>query len=264
MKISLDTDIESALIARGRQRALIEGRGPKVSEFLLNSHRFGGASTLNALILSQGPVNYWRNGETSGTAMVDQVAANGTLQGGPTLGNTALYPGAGALTSMGGNFSSTIYGFSTAVPSSLTAMTIIGIVRPTNVTGIHPIGVLRDDGSSSRKFQWRSNGAALEFVKITGAVETVSQASMLAINTTYLLGFEVNSVGAYTMYRNGVAVKSGNVAAADYGGGAGSPWQIGYSAGAAASMAGTTCENAVFNKVLGPTVHGALFAATGL
>lgn len=222
------------------------------------------AGSFYAQVMAQGPVNYWRNGETSGTAMVDQVAANGILQGSPTLGNAALYPGAGALTSMGGNFSASIYGYSTAVPSSMTAMTIIGIVRPTNLSGVHPIGVLRDDGSTSRKFQWRSNGAALEFVKIVGAVETVSQASMLAINTTYLLAFEVNSGGAYTMYRNGVAVKSGSMAPADYGGGAGSPWQIGYSAGAAASMAGTTCENAVFNKVLGPSVHAALFAATGL
>lgn len=35
-------DIDSALHARARQRALIEGRGPRVNEFLLNPHRFGG------------------------------------------------------------------------------------------------------------------------------------------------------------------------------------------------------------------------------
>lgn len=40
--IYLDADIDGAISARARQRSLIEGRGPRVSEFLLNSHRFGG------------------------------------------------------------------------------------------------------------------------------------------------------------------------------------------------------------------------------
>lgn len=40
--IRLDSDIDSAVLARARQRALIEGRDPRVSDFLLNPHRFGG------------------------------------------------------------------------------------------------------------------------------------------------------------------------------------------------------------------------------
>lgn len=41
MKIRVDTDIESAILSRARQRSLIEGRGPRVSELLMNPYRFG-------------------------------------------------------------------------------------------------------------------------------------------------------------------------------------------------------------------------------
>jgi len=43
--IRLDSDIDSAIHVRARQRALIEWRGPRVAEMLLNPYRFGGAAT---------------------------------------------------------------------------------------------------------------------------------------------------------------------------------------------------------------------------
>lgn len=43
--IRLDSDIESAVLASARRRALIEGRGPSVQEFLLNPYRFGAGAT---------------------------------------------------------------------------------------------------------------------------------------------------------------------------------------------------------------------------
>lgn len=222
-----------------------------------------GGSTLNALIMAQGPINYWRNGEASGSVMVDEVANDGTYFNSPTLGNPALYPGSGAGTSVGGNFGGVgVVGQSFEVPASLTAMTLLTIIRPTDLTGFHLLGVQRDE-NGTRFFQWRSNGAAMEFVKIAGGVATVSQAAMLAINTTYLLGFEVSSSGNYAMYRNGVSVKTGNIGGTDYGG-AGDQWSIGFATGPNTNLEGRTCENAVFNKVLGPAVHAALFAATGL
>lgn len=220
-------------------------------------------STLYDLIMAQGPVNYWRNAETSGSVMVDEVAAGGYYTGAVSLGNAALYPGAGAAASAGGNFSGGVFGTSTAYPASLTSMTLISIVRPTDLTGYRLIGVQRDENSGGRKYQWRSKGSAMEFVKIVGGVVTISQASVLAINTTYLLAFEVDSAGNYAMYRNGVVVQTGAIAAGNYGG-SGDPWRIGYASGPNANLAGRTCENAVFNKVLGPSVHAALFAATGL
>lgn len=222
-----------------------------------------GPSTLNGLIMANGPVNYWRNGEVSGSVMVDEVATNGAYSGAPSFGNAALYPGAGALTSTGGNFSGGVFGQSTAFPASLTSMTLLTIIRPTSLSGFGLLGVQRDDNAAGRMYQWRSNGAAMEFVKIVGGVATVSQASMLVVNTTYMLAFEVDAAGNYTMYRNGVAVKTGNIGGTNYGG-AGDAWRIGYAAGPASVLTGRTCENAVFNKVLGPTIHAALFAASGL
>ncbi len=222
----------------------------------------GAPSTFYAQVMAQGPVNYWRNNEASGSAMVDQVAADGAYTGGVSLGNAALYPGAGAGLTAGG-FGSGAYGRSTALPASLTSMTLLSIIRPTDLTSFHLLGVQRDENEGGRMFQWRSNGTAMEFVKIVGGVETVAQESMLAINTTYLLAFEVDASGDYTMYRNGIAVKTGTIGGANYGG-AGDPWAIGYASGPVCNLAGRTCENAVFNRVLGPTVHAALFAATGL
>lgn len=217
--------------------------------------------TLYDLIMAQGPVNYWRNAETTGSVMVDEVAASGAYTGSVSLGNAPLYPG--GPTTAGVNFNNLTFGQSTAFPASLTSMTLISIVSPTNLTGFKLIGVQRDENAGGRRYQWRSNGSAMEFVKIAGGVETVAQESMLAINTTYLLAFEVDAAGNYAMYRNGVAVKTGAIAAGNYGG-SGDPWRIGFATGPYTNFVGRTCENAVFNKVLGPSVHAALFAATGL
>lgn len=213
------------------------------------------------LVIAQGPVNYWRNGEASGTSMVDEVAADGLYLGAPTLNNPPLYPG--GPTAVGGNFDSSNSGYSAESPASLTSMTLITVVRPTDLTGFRLLGVQRDENGAGRKYQWRSNGDSMEFVKIAGGVETVSQSGMLAINTTYLLAFEVDAAGSYAMYRNGIAVQTGTIAGGDYGGG-GDPYRIGYADGPSTNLVGTTCENAVFDKVLGPSVHAALYAATGL
>lgn len=235
---------------------------------LLNPYRFGaaGGSSFYDLVMAQSPVNYWRNGEASGTVMVDEITTDGTYYGGVNLGNAALYPGPGADTSAGGNFSTAgILGQSTALPSSLSSMTLLSIIRPTNLSGFHLVGVQRDEGGAfgARFYQWRSFNGDLEFVKIAGGVVTVSQPSALLVNNTYLLAFEVDASGNYAMYKNGVSVKTGNIGGTNYGG-AGDPWSIGAASGPSTNLVGTTCENAVFDKVLGPTVHAALFAATGL
>lgn len=233
---------------------------------LLNPYRFGSApvgSTLYDLIMAQGPINYWRNAEPSGSLMVDEVNADGSYSGSVSLGNTPLYPG--GPTSAGGNFAPPTFGTSSEVPSSLTSMTLISIIRPTDLTGVKLLGVQRDEGGAfgGRFYQWRSSGSDIQFVKIAGGVEVVAATSLLAINTANLHGFEVDASGNYAMYLDGVPVKTGTIAGGNYGG-TGDPWRIGYALGPNANLAGTTCENAVFNKVLGPTVHADLFAATGL
>lgn len=65
------------------------------------------------------------------------------------------------------------------------------------------------------------------------------------------------------MYKNGTSIKTGSIAAANYGG-AGDQYQIGYSTGMAAALNGFTCENAVFNKVLSGARIAAYATAAGL
>lgn len=213
--------------------------------------------------MAQSPIHYYRNGESSGTVMMNEVGPNGGYSPGLSLGNTPLYPT--GLTSVGGNFSGSALAATAvgSIPSTLTAMTLITIVRPTDLTGVHMIGFSADNGVSQRKFQWRSNGTDIEFVKIPGSVITITAPSMLATNTTYLLGFEVDASGNYAMYRNGVQIKTGTITAGTNYGDV-DQFSLGYSSGASANLEGTTCDNAIFDKVLGPSVHSALFAATGL
>ena len=80
-----DTDIDSALSARARQRTLIEGRGPRVAEFLLNPYRFGGGggggsdpdfSSVSALL--------HMNGTNGGTSFPDVKGNAWTAAGSAT------------------------------------------------------------------------------------------------------------------------------------------------------------------------------------
>lgn len=230
---------------------------------LLQGEAGGAASALYDTIMALGPVNYWRNAEASGSIMVDEVADDGAYFGAVSLGNDPLYPD--GATVAGGNFGPSIFGSSSVVPASLTAMTLITIVRPTALSGVRLLGVQRDESGTfgARFYQWRSNGTDMEFVKIIGGVTTITAPAVLAADNTFLLGIEIGATGNYAMYRNGAAVKTGTIAAGNYGG-AGDPWRIGYATGPAANLAGKTCENAVFNKVLGPAAHAALFEASGL
>lgn len=84
--IRRDTDIDAALHSRARQRALIEGRGPRVSEFLLNPHRFGGGGGTDpnfanvALLLHM-------DGSNGGTTFTDNSPTPKTVT--PTLTTTS-------------------------------------------------------------------------------------------------------------------------------------------------------------------------------
>lgn len=68
--IRRDTDIDAALHSRARQRALIEGRGPRVSEFLLNPHRFGSGGATDPLF-SQVALLLHMDGSNGGTTFTD-------------------------------------------------------------------------------------------------------------------------------------------------------------------------------------------------
>lgn len=232
---------------------------------LIDAYRFGSGpppgTTLYDELIADGPVNYWRNGEASlPSPMIDEVAANGTYVGSVSVGNAALYSGGG--TSITG-FSGSILGVSAAFPSALTSITIVTVVKPNTVSGFQPIGVSRDENGGGRKYQFRSNGDALEFVKIVGGVDTLSQAGVFVAGVACIVSIEIDASGNYAMYKNGVSIKTGTTGATDYGG-SGDQYQIGYVTGAGVSLDGYTCDNAVFDYVVGPTRQAAYATAAGL
>lgn len=234
---------------------------------LIDAYRFVSGPppglTLYDELIADGPVNYWRNGEpnTAG-GMIDEVAADGSYVGSVSMGNPAIYPGSGAPTSITG-FSGTALGVSAVFPTALTEMTLVSVVKLNATTGFQPVGTNRDENGGGRKYQWRSNGTAMEFVKIVGGVDTLSQAGVFVAGVSCIVSIEIDASGNYAMYKDGVSIKTGTTGAADYGG-AGDQYQIGFVTGIGAAMDGYTCENAVFDYVVGPTRQAAYATAAGL
>ena len=220
----------------------------------------GGGATLYSEIIADSPIHYWRNGEASGSVMVDEITTDGTYSGSPSLGNTPLYTG--GPTCMTG-FSGPDYGTSAVVPGSITNMTLISVVEFNSLSGYQPIGTNRDENAASRKFQWRTSGTDMEFVNIPGGGITVTQPSGLSAGVPAIVGISITSGGTYIMYVNGASIGTGSVGTANYGG-SGDQWQIGFCTGMAAYMDGYTCENAVFNKVLSGARMAAYATAAGL
>lgn len=233
---------------------------------LIDAYRFVSGPppglTLYDELIADGPVNYWRNGEpnTAG-GMIDEVAADGAYVGAVSMGNPAIYPGSGAPTSITG-FGGTALGVSAVFPTALTEMTLVSVVKFNTVSGIQPVGVSRDE-NSVRKYQWRANGTSMEFIAIVGGVASASQGSVFSAGVACIVSIEIDASGNWTMYKNGVPGSTGTLGAKDYGG-AGDQYQIGYVAGMGAAMNGYTCENAVFDYVVGPTRQAAYAAAAGL
>lgn len=85
--IRRDTDIDAALHSRARQRALIEGRGPRVSEFLLNPHRFGSGGGATDPYFSQRALGLHCDGSNGGTTFTDNSPTPKTVT--PTLSTTS-------------------------------------------------------------------------------------------------------------------------------------------------------------------------------
>jgi hypothetical protein len=210
--------------------------------------------------MADSPLHYWRNGEASGIAMVDEVAVDGSYIGAISLGNAPIYVGGPTSVT---TFADGRYGTSAVVSPAITAMTLISVVNFNTISGIQPVGVSRHV-SGGDKFQWRSNGGAMEFVKIVGGVVVVTQASVFSPNTTCIAGFTVDSSGNYVMYKDGAAVKSGTIAPADYGSPGAAAWQLGYPTGMGAALDGFTCENVVFDKVISPVRMAEYATAVGL
>lgn len=173
---------------------------------------------------------------------------------------TAIYTGGG--TCMLGT-SVTSAGIYTGTPPTLNDMTLLTIVNFNALTGYRPL-ICRDDNSSGRKWQWRSNGTSMEFVKIVGGVSTTTQASVFIVGQTALVAVTISAAGALNFYKNSATpIKTASIAAANYGG-VGDSFGIGYSTGTGGGANAYFSESAIFGTVLSGADIAAIAAAAGL
>lgn len=210
----------------------------------------GGGGTLYDEIIADSPALYFRHAEASGSTMENEVGTDGSYISSPPLGQPALYSG-GPTCMLA---SSNRYGrvdFGT-FPMSLTAFSIVTVAQFNDLTGFRGI-ISRDPGGGSRQFQWRMNGTQMEFVKIAGSVESLSQSGALTEDVPHIIGLTVSAVGEVKFYVDGANIFTGSVSAANYGT-ASSEIEIGYmTGGGGASANAYFSESALFAAVISGT-----------
>lgn len=184
---------------------------------MLRRAMMAGGPTLYEEIMADSPWLYMRLGEASGTTAQNEVASRpeGTYSGSISLGNAAIYTGGPTCYSPSANTGRAVYvpGGSEASSSN---MTLVMVYKPSSVTGVHQL-LSRDTSSGgTRYYQWRTNGANLEFVKITGGVDTKAVAHGMTAGVACILHVRVTSDGVVTFFRNGASLGGGTMAAASY------------------------------------------------
>lgn len=171
-------------------------------------------NALSALILSLSPTYYFRHSEPSGAIMVNQVGANGNYQGSPALAQPPIYTGGpSCMLSTTLKYGETAGGI---FPAS-TSISIMTIVKFNTLSGTRSI-ISRDLGGAARSWQWRTNVAAMEWIKIVGGVTTTTAAAIFVAGTAAHVAVTVSTTGTVKLYKNGIQVATAVIAAANYGG----------------------------------------------
>lgn len=187
---------------------------------IIDSYRFGVGppASLYDLIIADSPAYYFRHAEPSGSVMENEVGTDGAyVLSGVTLGATALYPGGPTSVRL------PAAGFSGAgrktggTSPSLAEITVMGIVKfDSALSGTKGL-ICYDNGSSLRKWQLRTNGTGLEWVKIEGGVVVKSHAAGFVNGNTYFIATTIDAAGNFKFNINGVNVHTSTIATADYG-----------------------------------------------
>lgn len=225
----------------------------------------GGGLTLYDEIMADSPWLYMRLGEASGTTAENEIASRpeGTYSGSVSLGNTAIYTGGPTCYSPSANTGRAQY-VANGSEGSASNVTLAVVYKPSSLSGIHQL-VSRDTSlGGTRFYQWRTNGANLEFVKITGGVDVAIVAHGMTAGVACILHLRVTSGGVVTFFRNGAALGGGTIAGATYLDGSGTGIYVGNRGGANEAITGDRySEVTVFGSSLSDARIAAHAAAAG-
>ncbi len=206
------------------------------------------ASGYAGAVAADGPVSYWRLGDTSGTTAADAMGRNsGTYRNGVALGAPSL------LASDTANKAATFNGVnnSVSVPSSAGlsptgAVTAEAWVQP---SAIPAAGSFASVLSKAESYSLQFNGPQLEFTTIQGTTRRRVQAPAGAI----VAGQRYHVVGTYDGTTQRLYVNGALVASAAFSGALNAntnPVSFGSWDGAKEFLSGTIDEAAVYAKVL--------------
>jgi hypothetical protein len=165
------------------------------------------AQSYSQLVLADGPISYWRLGETAGTVASDQkVANNGTFVGAPALGQLSLLATDAqnrALRTDGVDDRVRVPNSSSLALSS--AITLETWIKPTTVPSVGFASVVTKPEAYSIQF----NAGRLEFTVIQNGVRRRLQApsgAVIAGATYHVVG--THDGATQRLYLNGVQVAS--------------------------------------------------------
>jgi hypothetical protein len=165
----------------------------------------GGGGTLFDEIMADSPFVYLRLGEPSGTVANNEAGATDGAYAGISLGNAALYTGGPTSMGMTATGTGNCSWPGASVPP-LNALTIGLIFRANAISGIRHLVAMDKDYGASRHFQFRLNGANIDWIKIAGGVQSVSAPHGLSAGTPAMIHVTVTSGGSVKFFANGAQV----------------------------------------------------------
>lgn len=217
------------------------------------------------LIIADSPIYYFRHAESSGLVMENEVGSDGAYTASSiTLGSSALYPSGPTsvrIPSVGGSGLGLKSG---GTAPAMNELTIFGIVKfDSSLSGQKGL-ISYDNGGSLRKWQLRTNGTTIEYVKIQGGVDVKSYSAGFVNGNTYVVCITIDSSGNFKFNINGSNVSTSSIATTNYGGSS-EYIEVGYCTGAGGIYANSFfSESAIFNTAISDARLAQYWNATGL
>lgn len=166
----------------------------------------GGGGDLYDEIMADNPYFYLRLADESDAVALNEVGPpHGAYYGNVVLGGAPLYEGGPpSYTSLDAGGRGYFPG--SAFPGTLEpALTLGVVVSLVDTTGVHQL-LTRDRsalGFGNRFWQWRTNGANMEFVKITGGTASFARPHGMAAGEPAIVHLRITPDGLVSLFVNG-------------------------------------------------------------